>query len=297
MQQFSGSDAALTGFRFVREHLRTVGIWAAIHLVISAIIMVVMVQTAGPALTQMMATAGTRPDPAEAMARLRQLAPFYGCMMLYGLFFYSVLYAAMSRAVLRPGDERYAYLRLGPDELRQGLLILLCGVFGMAVYVCMLVLVVVLAIAVGLTLGKGAAAVAVVGIAFLAGLCGMVYLWVRLSLASPLTFDRGRVNLFGSWALTRGRFWKLLGCYLMVVGLSLALFLLFAIIFAAVAMVLGGVDGLAFLFRPDMSSLGAYFTAPRLVLVLLGAFASAMMWPVMLMPPAEIYAQITEGDA
>lgn len=43
----------------------------------------------------------------------------------------------------------------------------------------------------------------------------LIWLAVRLSLASPLTFDTRRVRVFGSFALTRGRFWSLLGAYLL----------------------------------------------------------------------------------
>ncbi|MEI9891311.1 MAG: hypothetical protein WDN45_12940 [Caulobacteraceae bacterium] len=80
--------------------------------------------------------------------------------------------------------------------------------------------------------------------------CAAIYGFVRLSLASPLTFDTRKVDLFGSWALTRGRFWKMLGTYLLVVGLALVIGLLVMIITIAVAAVLGGLGALASIFRP-----------------------------------------------
>ena len=294
MGQFSPTDAALAGFRFVRANLRTVLIWAAVYMVASFVAGLAMVQTAGPALTHVVEM-GPHPDPAVAAASVRALAPFYAVMIPLSLAFYAVLYATFSRAVLRPGDDRYAYLRLGMDEVRQLLLLLQGLVVGLGVYIGFWVVIVIVAIGAAAALGKGLAAIALTGVVFAVGFCAMIYLWVRLSLASPLSFDRGKVDLFGSWRLTRGRFWRLFACYLIVALLAVALCLLFLIIYAAVAMVLGG-DGLAAIFRPDMSSIGAYLSPARLGLIVIGAFAATLLWPVLLMPPVEIYARITEGE-
>jgi hypothetical protein len=285
MEQFSISDAAFAGFRFVRENPKTVAIWAGLSLAVSAVGGLAMVSLAGPAMTQFMALSqGGSKDPAAALALMGQLAPFYGVMMLFSFVFYAVLYAMMSRAVLRPQDEGFAYLRLGRDEVRQFLLFLLAVLIGTAAYVAFILVVVIVGVAAGMMLG-------------LTALSGWIYVWVRLSLASPLTFDRGRVDLFGSWKLTRGRFWPLFGCYLLVVVLVVVVLILIMVIGAAAAMVMGGLDGLGQLFRPDMSSVAAYFTPLRALILMVGAIASALFWPVLLMPAAEIYARIVEGDA
>jgi hypothetical protein len=298
MEQFSISDAAFAGFRFVRENPKTVAIWAGLSLAVSAVGGLAMVSLAGPAMTQFMALSqGGSKDPAAALALMGQLAPFYGVMMLFSFVFYAVLYAMMSRAVLRPQDEGFAYLRLGRDEVRQFLLFLLAVLIGTAAYVAFILVVVIVGVAAGMMLGKGLAAGLVAMLIGLTALSGWIYVWVRLSLASPLTFDRGRVDLFGSWKLTRGRFWPLFGCYLLVVVLVVVVLILIMVIGAAAAMVMGGLDGLGQLFRPDMSSVAAYFTPLRALILMVGAIASALFWPVLLMPAAEIYARIVEGDA
>ena len=127
------------------------------------------------------------------------------------------------------------------------------------------------------------AALALVGL-FVAA---YVYVMVRFSLASAMTFDTGKVSLLKSWRLTKGRFWPMFGAYLIAGILALVVGLL-GLIVMYVAALLGGVDGLSFIFRPDMSSLAAYFTPARLVYLALSGVVYALVWPVLLTPPAAI---------
>jgi hypothetical protein len=61
---------------------------------------------------------------------------------------------------------------------------------------------------------------------------------------------------------------------------------------AVVAVTTGG--NLPAAFAPsDLRSLGAYFTIAQLLQLVLGAGVSALLWPVILTPPAAILRQIT----
>jgi hypothetical protein len=133
-------------------------------------------------------------------------------------------------------------------------------------------------------------------IPILGALALWIFVGVRLSLASPLTFATRRINLFGSWRLTRGIFWPMLGAYLVAFILALVVWLLTLAISAAVgAAVGGGLGGLQSMMRPDMSSLSAYLTPSRIVVIVVGAVSTALVWPVLLTPAAAIYRSLPEA--
>ncbi|WP_218275859.1 hypothetical protein, partial [Pseudomonas sp. MPR-AND1A] len=75
------------------------------------------------------------------------ILPMYGVIGIVSLIFYPVLYATMSRAILRPSENAMGYIRLGGDEVRQLLLILLWVVVGIAAEIATVILFVVLGIA------------------------------------------------------------------------------------------------------------------------------------------------------
>ncbi len=303
MASFSASDVALTGFRVVRERPKTVAIWAVIQLVVSTAFTLGMVSWVGPALTSLNALNGAQArNPSATLALFGQLAPFYLVTLVLSLAFYSILYAAMNRVVLRPAEEGFGYLRLGADELRQLGLFGLIFVMAIGAYIAFFIVLIVVLIPVSMILGgaqnTGASVMAGL-LAVLIGIgafCAWIYLWVRLSLASPMTFVTRRVDLFGSWRLTRGQFWPLFGTYAVAVILAVIVSLLTTVVSMAVGALFGGVGGLGALFRPDMSSLGVYLTPARIAGLVIGAVSSALVWPVLLTPAAAIYRSLT-GDS
>jgi hypothetical protein len=278
-----------------------VAVWALILLVISLVSTWLMTATAGPALMKLAKMPAFQPssDPTQVFATFSQLLPMYGALLLFSLLFYPVLYAAMNRAVLRPSDERYAYLRLGADELRQLLLLLLYAGMFLAAYVGVILVMVLVFTVIALVasaFGQAvagvvtalAAAIAVVGI-----FCAVIFLAVRLSLASALTFATRRVNLFGSWTITRGRFLPMLGAYLLALLMAALVRLLVIALASAVAAIVGGATNpFALFFTVDMSSPAAYFTPPRIAYLVLVAMSSALIWPLVLAPPATIYRNL-----
>ncbi|HEX4181391.1 MAG TPA: hypothetical protein VHY32_11425 [Caulobacteraceae bacterium] len=305
MASFSASEAALTGFRIVRERPKAVATWAVIQFVISLGFAYGMVAMAGPALASLNALGGQPAhDPAQTLALFRQLAPFYLSLVVFSLIFYPMLYSTMNRVVLRPAEEGIGYIRLGADEVRQLGLFLLVAAIGLAAYIALFVVIVVIAAALGAVFGGGGktAAYMVVGlVAVLLGFIaigGWIYVWVRLSLASPLTFATRRVNLFGSWRMTRGLFWPLFGAYAVAVILAIIVSLLTVVISMAVAAVAGGgTGGLGAILHPDMSSVAVYMTPGRVVSLAIGAVSSALVWPVLLTPAASIYRSLNgAGD-
>ncbi|HEV7661030.1 MAG TPA: hypothetical protein VGO55_14420 [Allosphingosinicella sp.] len=138
-----------------------------------------------------------------------------------------VLYTAIQRAVLWPGERGFASLQLGMDEVRAFLL----AVFYLVIfYVGIIFVGVVMALFVGVSLSTGSPGTVwfMIVIQFLALVCFLTWLYVKLSLSFPLTLLRGRFVIGEAWALSRGKFWTLFGTY----------FVLFVIMFV-VSLVVG----------------------------------------------------------
>jgi hypothetical protein len=291
MTDFSATDVAFAGIRFVRERPRTVAIWAGLQIVISLVLGGIVIAMLGPQLAQLQSLGRqSQPDPTQVMAIFGAILPMYAIILPLTLLINGVIYAAMARAVLRPGDEGMGYIRLGADELRQILLTLLW--FVVIIGAEMSAFIVVLIPTVILTLI--AKPLAALGLVFaLAAGCAFIYGLVRLSLSSAMTLDRKRVELFGSWALTRGHFWKMLGAYALVLGLALVIIILVSIISAAVAAVLGGLGGMAAIFSGKVATMSDFFAPARLAVTVLWAIVTPLFWALFLMPPAEIYRQLS----
>ena len=295
MAEFSMQDAAFTGFRVVREHPRALIVWAIFALVQWVVLSGIFIAIAGPALIAVQADPQAVADPAQATGLLARLAPSYFLVAGLLLVSNSVLLAAMNRAVLRGGDDRLGFFRLGADERRQLGLQLLAFVVFIGVDIALVLAMVPIVILLSLVAPGSGGAGSVLFV--FAPICPIVFLAVRFSLASALTFDGGRVNLFGSWRLTHGRFWPIFGTYLLAFALAVVVYMLsFLVIFAAAAMV-GGGNPMTAMMYPDMTSLTAYLKPTRIVQMVLGAGVSALIWPLMLTPAAAIYRCLVPAAA
>jgi len=296
---FSAADAAFTGFRIVWERPLAVVIWAVVQFVASLAINLFIAISAGQAFSQM-SQLGLQPpaDPDKVMALFRQIAPTYVAVLTAVLVLAAVFYAAMNRAVMRPAESRFGYLRLAADELRQlGLfviLVLLALGFYLAVLIVAALVIGVLGALLGASAQLGAGVLLAVLLPVLA--CVFIYLGVRLSLASPLTFATGRIHVFGSWAMTRRRFWPLFGTYLISFALSLVVSALtLAIAVLAVPILGGGVQALGPAFQADVTTVAAILSPARLVYLAISAIGAALSAPITMCPPAAIYVSLTGG--
>lgn len=293
---FSATDAALIGFKITLERWRAVLVWAAVFAVVSLAGSAVTIALAGPALQNFVTLSEqTDADPQQTLAALAALAPLAIVMLPLTLVYYGVLYAALNRIVLRPEDSRTAYLAIGADEFRQiGLLVLLWLVV-FAVYMGGVIAVVVIGL-----IGSLLNAAFGVALAVLSGVSlglGLIYLMVRLSLCNALTFDTGRVNLVGSWALTKGKFWPLLGAYILALILYAIVNLAAAGVLLGIVALVGGFEAVGGVLSPDMSSFASFFTPIQVVYYLLSAALGAFTWLIIGTPPAEIYRQLKARGA
>jgi len=303
--EFSASEAAFTGFRVVRERPTVAAVWTLIFFAVSAGFGALAAYSFGAPMNKLIQILDGEVN-ASATAKILeladQLAPLTVVSVLLSLIVYPVLFAAMNRAVLRPSEHAFAYLRMGADELRQMALTAVFVLLFLAAYIAAIVAVLIvgaLIALIGAGVGPTIASVLtglVMAAAVVGAFCGLVLVAVRLSLASALTFATGRINPFGSWAMTRGRFWPMLGTYLLALALAALVWsLIFALTAASTAVIGGGSEALATLGRADFTSLATYFSPTQLAFLILSALSSALVWPVVLTPPVSIYRRLASS--
>ena len=202
-------------FGLIRERYVAVGVWVGIYLAGNIAVMLAIMPLMESAL-----------DPGIPVGDTSAMMGAMGPVWLFNLllaFVGLVLYTAAMRAVLRPDAGGLAYLRLGMDELRLLVLVVLFTVVG-----------VILAVGFTLLLGMFGAGVAMSSdSALLGGVMGaiasllafglFIFLVVRFSLAFPLTLYRRQIVIGEAWSLSRGRFWTLFGAAFVVTLIGMVL--------------------------------------------------------------------------
>lgn len=296
MSEFSATDAGLVGFRILREKPMVWPAWAIVSLAISILSVVVMVLLAGPALMEVQEiTQAATPDPDALVAAYGRMVPALLLMLPVGLVGYAVLYAAASRIVLRPADRGFGWMKLGGDEVRQGLALLLVFLILTGVYL-------VAALGAGLFIALGAMVNPALGVlvgllAVFAALGVVIYVAVRLSLVSPAAFATGRIDIRGAWRLTKGRFGSLFGAYLLASVLGIIVSVLGVGVFFLLGIPLFGLGNTAkAVFEPDMTSMATMFPPVGIAYYIWNAVLSGITSVIFLTPAPTIYKQITGGE-
>ena len=250
---FSASDAAFEGFRVVRRHPFALVFWALLYIVVigGAFLLV------GGSMVDMMASAtrleasGNQPTLEELAPLMRSYALMIGVLMPLSLLVSAVLAAAVSRAVLRPTESAFGYLRLGADEMR---------VLGVTVIIffimlaSMLVFGTVIGAAASFAQGTPALWLVVVALCLFAA-CAYIWLAVRLSLAVPATVATRRIDVGGAFRMSKGRFWPLLGMALLAFVMTLVVSILGGIISMPFNIMTGGLKGLESMAGEDITTM------------------------------------------
>ncbi len=300
MSRFSVSQMAMTGFRVVRENPAAVALWALLQAVGMFAVLGAMVSLIGGPFARLQSLSrepGASPDPHLITELMTQFVPFLLVILPLSLAFGAVTSAAMNRIVLRPRDKAFGFLRIGAAEWRQFLLGLQVMLVAAGAYVAVILAVIVGAVGIGFA--SKAAPVAGVLLAVAGGLglvAAAIYVTVRLSLASARTFATGRVDLFGSWDVTRGHFWPILGTYVLAVFLAIVVMSMgSAVVFCIAAVTTGLGPTSDAMIHPDMATPASYFTPSQIVYLALNAVVSALVLPIQATPAAAMYAALTDG--
>ncbi|HVZ29698.1 MAG TPA: hypothetical protein VG839_04850 [Asticcacaulis sp.] len=275
-------DFAFEGFRTIRERPKLILFWGATALFGNGLAVLVLVAFSGPALATMISI-GTKPVE-EAFARqlLGEIMPGIGAWLPVQLLTLAVINGAVCRAGLGEGDDRFGFLQFGFSEIRIFLL-----------FVIRLILAVAILFVTGVAISAGAAVnpasettLQMAGL--VAAFCAVMWLEVRLSLSVPQSFATRRLDIFGSFALTRGRFWPLFWGYLAATGLGLCVTVLCSQIIEAILGVAFGTKAAEAL--PDMTSLQAFLTPQTLTdQCLFNGLAVPLVMAILLGAPVAAY--------
>jgi hypothetical protein len=280
MIRFSASEAALEGFRLTRERPGTIFGWGVVYAICMFVIGRLMLVSLDPQLIELTRKKEfDQQDIDQISSLLAQSWPAFLLVMVLVAAFLSTLMGGIYRLVLRPGEKGFLHLRFGADELRLTIVNLLLIAFGM---VC---LTAELAAVAAADQQGGMAAVAALVLPVIT-----IWLGVRLSLATPMTFALRRFAIRESWNASRGRFLSLLGMIVLAGIFYVMVWLLISIIGAALIGVAGGADALA-----NIRSL----TGPAIVGVALYVFLQLILQViqvVMLYAPFAVAYQQVHGD-
>lgn len=290
---FSATEAAFEGFRVVRRRPMALVFWSLFYIAITAAAFAVI----GPSLISFV-SASEQLEQSGATPTLEDFAPLFQMMGLIlavllplSLIASAMIYAAVARAVLRPAESAFGYLRLGMDEVRVFVVsIVLFLVFTLAATVLFGI--------VGAVAGFAGAAdapalwIVVVLLAF-AFVALIIWLAVRLSLAIPITMAERRIAIFDSFQVTKGRFWSLLGMALLAAVMSIVVGLLGSLVAMPIQLATGG--GLAGLADLEGESLQVILQAawPAIVAwIVINAVIYALQVAVIYAPFSAAYRDL-----
>jgi len=302
MDGVSVSKAIGAGFGLIARRPLAVLAWMAAYLLIGVLPHLGVMALILPQWIQMMqevasSAASHTPMPPAAMMRaqmgMMQLQPL---AWLVGVASQAILLSAVYRAVLFPEDSRYFYLRLGGRELWVGLVILVLIVMA-ALLIFAIALPVGIASAILGVVARDTPPVALVIVLLVLAAIGF-FLWVliRLSLATTMSFADRSFRLYESWSLTHGQAWNI---FLVALVLVVIAWIAEMVLGGVAISALGGVYGL--------QRLAGWFQHPTFNLavampwlaggVLAVTVFSTLFFVLFGAAWAEIYRELTEEPA
>jgi hypothetical protein len=299
---FSATEAAFEGFRVVRRKPTALIWWAALYFLLSVASLAAMGANADAWIEfvriseQMEQTpAGQPPTQEEFMALFNAMfgaIASFAWLLPLQLIVTSVLTAAIARAVTRPGESAFGYMRLSMDEVRVFVVTLVLAIVLFAAWCAAFLGVGVL---MGVAFGIGEAWAGLLVLAGMVAAVGlMIWLMVRWSLAVPITVAEKRMAFFDSFAVTKGRFWGLLGMAILAGIMAIVIGLLSTVVVAPLTM-MSGVSMFGGMSGDDPTAmLEAYrtFNPWMLVTALVNAVVYALTVGVVYAPFAAAYRDI-----
>lgn len=288
---FNATESAFEGFRLARRAPLAILAWAAAYVIFFAVFFAV----AGGSLINVVSLAEQLEQSAEpSMEQVTTILRAYGTLMFLvlplSMLFSAVLSTGVARAVIRPQEGRFGYLRLGRNELRILLAMLAVGLLMLGVTVG--------GMGVASVLGGLAAEMNTPLLILPAVLVGLatvgvsIWLAVRLSLVVPISFAEEKIALKESWVMSKGRFWPLLGMAVLAGVMSMLVGLLGSIVIAPLNLIFGGLESLAGAETTNIATLFVKFWPALLVWGVVNALLSAAQAAIIYAPFSAAYLGI-----
>ena len=288
-------DFAFEGFRIIRERPKLIAFWGAITLFGYGVMSLIMVHLAGPELVgfnTMVVNSSTMAQPRFDQAYAAQmtqqiLLAAALCLPVY-LLMTSVVMCAICRVSLGETDDRLGFLAFGMPELR--MLAVQAATLGMMIGlffgICLIGGII------GLMIG-GAGSQAATGVqtlSVIAGLGAVAWLGLRLSLNGPQSFEARRVDIFGSFTLTNGRFWSLFTGYATALALAQIVRFLCDKVIETIQVLSLGLKVTGDIAMPDVTNLTTFLTPASIIaLVMTFIFVAPLMAAIQLGAPVAAY--------
>ena len=295
---FSATDAAFEGFRVVRRRPMALIFWALFY----GLIMVGAFALMGPNLigfitaTEQLEQSGATPSMEDFAPLFQMMGLLFAVLLPLSLIASAMIYAAVSRSVLRPGESAFGYLRLGMDEVR---VLVVSVVLFLVIMVLMVVASGIIGAVIGMTVAAEMPALwLLVVLLVLAAICAFIWLSVRLSLAIPITMAERRIAIFDSFGFTKGRFWPLLGMALLAWVMSIVVGLLGSLVAMPLQLATGG--GMMALEGLEDESLQVILQSawPAIAAwILINAIMSALQVAVLYAPFSAAYRDMNAGTS
>lgn len=292
---FSATDAAFEGFRVVRRHPMALIFWALFYMALMAAVLFL----AGGSLIGLVNAAesldpsGT-PTPETLMPLVSSYLAILAVILPVSLIASAMIYAAVSRAVLRPTESAFGYLRLGMDEVR---VLVVSIVLAIVFMVLSVVVFGIVGAVIGMTVAADQPALwLLVVLAVCAAIALFIWLAIRLSLAIPITMAERRIAIFDSFAVTKGRFWSLLGMALLAFVMSIVVSILGSLVGMPIQLATGGLSGLSNLEGQSLQVILQSAWPAIAAYIVVNAIMSALQVAVIYAPFSAAYRDINGGQ-
>jgi hypothetical protein len=301
VQKISGREALLAGVRLIAREPAAFAVWCVLTFAIGVVPQMLSI---GASLQMLgaVASGGAMSTP-EVMAAQQRVMAYQPLIYLSSLALIALVPSAIFRAILRPDDRAFLYLRLGAREFWLALIVIVMFVmYFIAILVGMIPFLIVIGIvaaasAVGGDGGGGAAVGALIGALSILVLI-VVILWgaLRLSFAPVMAFADGTFRLFESWTLTRGHAGKML---LVAAAITFLSSIVYVVVLGVLVMTLGlDFASLGATLSSDPQALLNQIGVPWLALAIVAASVlTAAYYVVWGAAWAEMYRQLRPGVA
>jgi uncharacterized membrane protein required for colicin V production len=281
-------EAATEGLKTMRRRPLAVLAWATFSLVMLPILGLFVKIVLGEEGRAALAGRAGSADPREILDLITHLGGVMVILIAVALFLSSVLQAAIIRSVIAPQNRRFAYLRLGKEELQLLIVSLITWAAALGVTVIPSG-----AVVLGASLLSGAAAGWFATLGALAVIGLSLWVAVRLSLLGPHAFSHHHIDIREAWVQTHGQFLRLLGMYVLAIVLAALFSIVGTTVSSIIANVLGG--------GVDAAAGDVVANHPRLILMLLANLLLAPIFltlqtVILVAAPARAFAQLNQDE-